>query len=348
MPHVTNSRVVVRCLCAAGALMSLGESRLFAQCEPDIAALDDEFNADSLSDWQRHYEVDGWQLDQAHALDINQTSPGHLYIEPEVTSWYEDYRAIYLFKEVTGNFIVETRVQVTSLTGGLPSRDYSLAGVMVRAPREVTPATWQADQENWLFIATGRGADPNNPQLETKRTYNSTSHLILTPAEAGWVDLRIERLGQTFNLYARFPGDDWFLSRTIEHDLMPATLQVGLHAYTDWPTVSTFDAFAFNSQIVLSPPGQRDQIARYDYIHFTRPTEGITPAIGDLNHSGSVDREDVDVFAACATGAMVPITDECCEDADLDNDGDADQTDFAQLQRCFHAWGDAPPAECTP
>jgi hypothetical protein len=66
---------------------------------------------------------------------------------------------------------------------------------------------------------------------------------------------------------------------------------------------------------------------------------------GVTTYSGIVD---VDLFVDCASGPAVPVTPGCCEDADFDEDGDADGNDFALLQRCFHAYGDAPDVSCLP
>lgn len=238
-----------------------------------LSALSDEFDDPStIANWQRHYAADGWQ-DQAVVADIDQTSPGDLYIEPEVSTWYQDYRGVYFFKEVTGDFVVTTRVNVTGLTTPVPTRSFSLAGLMVRRPRDVDPSSWTPGGENWLFITTGAGNPPGSPQIETKDTIDSHSELILTPSVTGWVRLRIERRGSTFNLYRRFPGEPWVLQRVIERDDMPDTLQVGLHAYTDWGDVSGYPggAYEFNSTIVPSPPGHRDLVARFDWIRFQRP-----------------------------------------------------------------------------
>ena len=72
-----------------------------ARCGDDLTGLSDEFDdATSLSDWTRHHAVAGLP-DQAAVIDIDGTSAGQLYVEPEVTSWFRDYRGIFLFKVVT-------------------------------------------------------------------------------------------------------------------------------------------------------------------------------------------------------------------------------------------------------
>ncbi|MCB9846270.1 MAG: hypothetical protein H6811_09830 [Phycisphaeraceae bacterium] len=234
----------------------------------DLSHLNDEFNsAATLGQWARHHDDYGWP-DQARVLNINTSSPGHLYIEPEVSSWFQDYRGVYLSKEVTGNFRVTTRVWVTGLNTDLPQADFTLAGLMVRTPRE--PGAWTPGGENWLFITTGRGTNGTTPQIERKTTVNSQSTLVLSPGRFGWVELRIERRGAEFTLWRRYDGEAWVLHHTYMRPDMPETVQVGLHSYTDWPTTGAYPggAPAFNQVIVPSPPGNRDMIVRYDWIRF--------------------------------------------------------------------------------
>jgi hypothetical protein len=54
------------------------------------------------------------------------------------------------------------------------------------------------------------------------------------PAPEGWVELRIVRLRELFNLFYKPDGGVWtFLDQWVRPDL-PDTLQAGLIAYTDW------------------------------------------------------------------------------------------------------------------
>ncbi|HOJ55837.1 MAG TPA: hypothetical protein PLI64_14915 [Phycisphaerae bacterium] len=59
------------------------------------------------------------------------------------------------------------------------------------------------------------------------------------------------------------------------------------------------------------------------------------PQPGDLNGDRYVDVQDVRIFVGCMTGAnSEPVATEC-QKADMDSDGDVDQSDFGLLQRCF-------------
>lgn len=237
----------------------------------DLLALSDEFDdPGTLRNWQDHATVEGWPS-WIEAVDVDTTSSGHLFLIPLSSGWYQDYRGVFLFKTVTGDFDVTTRVQATGKQSELPKRAFSLSGLMVRQPRQVTMETWTPGHENWLFITTGFGDHhpqrAGKPQIETKTTVNSRSTLVLRLSRSGWVDLRAVRVGQTFLMLYRFPGDAWQISQIYQRPDLPPTLQVGLNAYSSNGTSG--DVVAFNR---TARPEPGDLIVRSDYIRFRRPS----------------------------------------------------------------------------
>ncbi|PYE53781.1 hypothetical protein [Deinococcus yavapaiensis] len=259
----------------------------------DLTPLSDEFtDARTLSSWRRADEVEGWPS-RWKALDVNATFPGELYVEPQTSEWYADWQAPFLFKLVTGDFVVTTRVLVTGRRGGVPDRAFSLLGLMARAPRSDTAASWSAGHENWLFLTVGTG-DGGVSQFEAKTTVRSASTLELTPARPGWVELRLARIGASFVLLHRFEGEAWALHRVFERPDLPATLQVGVNAYTDYDTILKFlqrGAYqpAWANGHVL-PDGQPDLRGRVDFVRFQRP---IVPTAWRLGGLANVAAQDV-------------------------------------------------------
>ncbi len=61
---------------------------------------------------------------------------------------------------------------------------------------------------------------------------------------------------------------------------------------------------------------------------------------GDFDHNGYVNADDVDHFAACASGPTVPQENVNCADTKLDGDNDVDQDDYGLMQICIY--GDVP------
>jgi regulation of enolase protein 1 (concanavalin A-like superfamily) len=232
--------------------------------------LSDEFDqADSLQAWQDHAAVEGWP-NWIEQVDVNTTSAGHLYLVPATSGWFRDDRGVFLFKTVTGDFDVTTRILATGKAQELPSRTYSLSGLMVRAPRDVTADTWTPGGENWLFITTGYGDErPGNlagkPQIETKTTRNSESDLTLRVVPPGWIDLRVVRVGANFLMLYRSEGKPWQISRRFIRPDLPATLQVGLNAYSADMSVRG------PQDMRDTTPTSGDLVVRSEYVRFQRP-----------------------------------------------------------------------------
>jgi YVTN family beta-propeller protein len=127
---------------------SVNDASLVAQVDytpfvvDDLAPLSDEFDdPDTLTNWLRNETVEGWGGSKLEQYDISTTTPGHMRLMPYASSWYEDFTGTYAYKEVTGDFVLTTRLDVTNRAGnGRPNSDFSLAGLMVRAPRGLTNA----------------------------------------------------------------------------------------------------------------------------------------------------------------------------------------------------------------
>ncbi len=237
----------------------------------DLAALGDEFDDPrSLASWKDLAQVEGFP-NWIEQLDVNATSPGELYLVPRQSGWFEDFRGVYLYKEVTGDFDVTTRILANGKQDELPTLIYSLSGIMVRAPRAITMESWEPGQENWMFITTGYG--DNHPgragkrQIEIKTTQNSRSVLRLVPVKGTYIDLRVVRVGATFVMLFREEGKPWRLAQRYHRPDMPASVQVGLNAYSSG-SVEGNDERTYNSR-VTPPPG--DLIVRADYVRFRRP-----------------------------------------------------------------------------
>ncbi|MFV1885225.1 MAG: T9SS type A sorting domain-containing protein [Balneola sp.] len=242
----------------------------------NISDLNDEFdNSETLSNWSRYHEAEGWP-DRMLNINIDSTEPGALFMEPTSSGWYNDLDSPFLFKMVSGDFIVTTRVKSTGKSFITPQRSYSLTGIFIREPRNITPETWTAGQENWMFISTGAGDELGVPKFEVKNTVNSQSVLHLSAADTGWIELRLERLNDIYTIEYRLSEGDWALLRIYEppeRPVMPEVLQIGLVTYTDWESFGHYvsNPFTYKTMVV---EGQPDLYSYVDYIRFSRP--GIT------------------------------------------------------------------------
>lgn len=278
------------------------ETRQLLAATP-IAGLSDEFDDASTTDqWQRVYEVEGWNADQLNVYDIDATQPGRMVQQPNTAVWYQNYRGPMAFQTVTGDFSFTTQIHISDRddVGGSDANDvpgdslYSLAGAMLRTPRDITDALTEwtpgsmADDgtnngENYIFLSAGYGAGNTDEfALEVKTTRNSDSQLELTTLgpDTNTVNVQLSRIGDSVIALYQLPGEEWQVHRRYSRPDMPETMQVGLVTYTDWEKASDFDPFAQNCT-VLTPgvagdptPGEAfnpDLTAGFEYARYALP-----------------------------------------------------------------------------
>src|SRR5712691_6779730 len=103
-----------------------------ALASDDLTPLTDEFDdASTLAQWQRVYLVEQWNANQLELQDINTTRPGHMVMMPFTSTWFNDYRGELTFKQVQGDFVVTSDIDVSSRAGsGAPRSLFSLGGIM--------------------------------------------------------------------------------------------------------------------------------------------------------------------------------------------------------------------------
>ncbi|SHJ17397.1 hypothetical protein SAMN02745181_1367 [Rubritalea squalenifaciens DSM 18772] len=236
----------------------------------DLQALGDEFTTSlTQPQWSRLYQTEGWDADQLELWDFNPSyAPGHMVMAPHTSSWYADLKGVLVYKEITGDFVLTTRMRVTrrgtnstlpndgtfSEQSGPPSRAFSLAGIFVRNPRNISSAApdpapagtptypspaegqpghyttdWTPDGENYLFLSFGCAGNPNTWQYEVKTTSNGTSTLYYNThgvpadnASAQYVTLQMVRVGNTIVTMRKHDDGPWIVeNRYIESPSVP-------------------------------------------------------------------------------------------------------------------------------
>lgn len=289
----------------------------------DLIPLSDEFDsASSLAGWQRVSFVEGWNADQLEVLDVDTLAPGALRLVPYTSTWYQDWRGVLLFKNVAGDFIVTTRVRTTGRSAAIPQASFSLAGLMIREPRAITPATWTPGGENYVFLSHGSASVPGTRQLEVKTTLDSVSALEILPISAGEVRLRVARLGEHVVLLVQIPGEEWVVERRFRRHDFSTTVQVGLTVYTDWSAASqvdpalhnasVFDAQFCADQLLACDP---DLVADFAYVRFQRPMVPESLVGADLGDPATVS--DAELLSFLGVGAEGPIFDDGFESGSL-------------------------------
>ena len=209
-------------------------------------SLSDEFSS-GLAGWST-MRGDDFGDGTNHQIDVQ---GGTLTIVPVRSWWVDDKEAAYVWKQVTGDFVATMRVQVTGTADADPGANWSLSGILVRDPRSTHL------NENWVAFRTGF---VNGSRVyERKTTLRSHSILVLGASRAGWVDLRVARVGSRFFFLERNAAWKWVEHWSYNRPDLARTLQVGI------------DAFSGDE----SP--HADMISRVDWFHFA-PT-GVPPKL---------------------------------------------------------------------
>jgi hypothetical protein len=259
--------------------------------EPDASegrvpsARSDEFeDGSSLDQWTRLDEVEGWP-DTLQEVSVRD---GVLRLVPWTTAWYADFHGPMLFEDVSGDFVATARVRSSGVAGGVPDRTYSLAGLIARAPRDVTPATWAPGGEDYVFITAGVGDVVGVPKVETKSTDDSVSDLTLKQVPAGWVDLQIVRSGDVFVMLYRPDAGEWVVSDRFVRADLPPDVQIGIVAYTDWEGMERFHSDPAGYHATVVRDGEPDLVAEVDFVHVDALPSDIDPEIVRSNDAALV------------------------------------------------------------
>ncbi len=225
---------------------------------PEPEGFDDEFDDPAtLSQWTRLHETEGEDAPYS-TLDVSMTSDGRLTMTPTAGGWYGDFSGPFLYKDLSGDFVVEVTVSADRVgsPGSPPTGLYNSAGLMVRDPAS------SSGSENWIIHNVGNQSLEVGLSSEGKTTTNSNSVLDLTPVSgmtAGM--LRICRVGSEFILARQLDGEDaWMVTNSYNRSDMPGALQVGLMT-NGWNSNGT------EPDLGASP----DVVGTFEYIRMWRP-----------------------------------------------------------------------------
>lgn len=234
----------------------------------DLIGLGSDFTS-TPTRWTWLDDVEGGP-DFAGQPGMVHTADGLLTLRPPTSTWFQDFRGPFLFQRVTGDVVLVVRLKVSGRHTPVPIRSYSLAGVMARAPQR--PSELSAfGAANWAFVTTGTGVGDGVPQIELKNTKAGQSEVVLTPSAPGWVELALARVGPQLVSMYRLPHGSWTEGRRWARPDLPATLQWGLVAYTDWQSFQTDNPSTAQVNKGGLPHGSPDLIATVDRARFLRP-----------------------------------------------------------------------------
>jgi hypothetical protein len=187
-------------------------------------------------------------------------------------------------------------------------------------------------------VSVAQTYDPLHPELTTWYTFTN----------GRGADMFAPTLGRIYdpdNAPAGLPNNGWWGTPTNPLiPLNPALSPSGLAGHTLAHYAYKYGYCAGGTSFDLSEVG----LDWFQYIRIDNPlNSGMTPEIDavsdvdpdapapDFECDTDVDGDDLEFFRSCATGPAMGPPAAGCERADLDNDGDVDQVDFAVVQRCL-------------
>jgi hypothetical protein len=142
--------------------------------------------------------------------------------------WFNGSQSVLAFKPVSGDFKVTATVRTQRASNDEPPPPaIRLGGLMAR-----DPASDSTGMQNYVHIVVGNG--PSGVlAVEHKTTTNSNSVYDAPEWPSPDAQLRICRVGSTFNLYKRPVGSrTWEQAASYDRPDLPAELQVGADIYS--------------------------------------------------------------------------------------------------------------------
>jgi hypothetical protein len=142
--------------------------------------------------------------------------------------WFNDSTGVLAFKPTSGNFSVTATVHAqASSSSDPPAPSIRLGGLMAR-----DPASDATQMQNYVHIVAGNGP-AGVLAIEHKTTTNGNSVYEAPEWPSSDAQLRICRVGSTFNLYKRPVGArSWQLAASYDRPDLPDRLQVGADIYS--------------------------------------------------------------------------------------------------------------------
>ncbi len=185
---------------------------------------------DTLSDtFEGNMLSSEWLVYRPEVLNISVANGALSLRLDQQALWYNDSRGPLVYKFVSGNFKITSRVRVrkTSNPTMPPSNTVHLGGLMARDPQGEMPGA----KENYVFIVAG--FDEVDLSVETKTTVDSVSTYEGPAWPSGDAELRLCRVGSMFHLYKRAIGAATFdFAKSYDRPDLPAKLQVGVNVYS--------------------------------------------------------------------------------------------------------------------
>jgi hypothetical protein len=195
--------------------------------------------------------IEGWQYINRN-LFVSYKRNDTITVIPIMRSlWEDDKTAGMLYKEIEGDFVAETRIDLVKGSDGdhMPDKGFQQGGIIVRSVND--------EKQNYVLLCIGTGGNPN-PKLFFKRTTDNKSRTVVDKNDSMSGYLRIEKRGDMIVAFLKNDNDSDF-KKVGEHRMewLKGNLQLGLTAFAafsgDGPKMKP-DIKASFSQIKITKP----------------------------------------------------------------------------------------------
>lgn len=252
-------------------------------CDDPLNSLSDNFNdAASISNWTQ-------DADLSSVFDMT-SNPGFFTMESMSSNdvWYNGDTGPFLYKNIVGNFIIETQVEVYGGTpGNIPSADFKAGGIGIYNETTSTPGS-----EDWIMYNIGFNSGAIS--TERKDTVNSASNLALRTGGSLSGKLRVCRVGNEVRLYRCLNGDgdctdsaNWSEEVTANSDINPDAIfgPITPIVRSDFMPADSIRVGILSSSF----SGPTDLGARFNYVRFFTPDD-VSDCLENLNLASVGDK----------------------------------------------------------
>src|SRR6185436_13915796 len=115
--------------------------------------------------------LEGWQYINRNLFVSYKTNDTITLIPIMRSLWEDDETAGMLYKEIEGDFIAETRIDLVKSSDGdhMPDRGFQQGGIIVRSVNK--------EKQNYVLMSVGTGGNPN-PKLFFKRSTDNRTRTV--------------------------------------------------------------------------------------------------------------------------------------------------------------------------
>jgi CarboxypepD_reg-like domain len=173
-------------------------------------------------------DVNDWQYMNRN-LFVSYQKQDTITMLPIMKCWWEDDKTGgMLFKEMSGDFIFETKVNITkSNSAEMPDKGFQQAGIIIRRN--------DGQKENYVCLSIGTGGNPT-AKISFKKTTDNKSKTFAEKMNEmnGW--LRLEKKGnKLIALYRSGINKEYKKIGEYTNDWLNSEIQIGLAVYAGFP-----------------------------------------------------------------------------------------------------------------